>query len=87
MITRLLRIFRRPAPDCPEVRAAASEYIDGELDAKVYNGISSHLRRCGPCLSFINTLRTTVELLRLTPVSNPPEGYTNRLLDTLGRPR
>lgn len=87
MISRLLRLFRKSALDCPEVRAAASDFIDGDLSDRDSAGISSHLEWCGPCLRFINTLRATVSMLRSMPRSEPPEGYTTRLHQMLGRER
>ena len=87
MISRLTGVFRRGDPDCPEVRDAASDFIDGELAPARNARIRSHLDKCGPCAAFIRTLRTTVRLLRSTPRSDPPDGYTDRLRARLSRER
>jgi hypothetical protein len=41
-----------------------SEYIDGELDARLLECFDEHMRDCEPCQVFIATLRKTVELCR-----------------------
>lgn len=49
---------------CREMFERLSEYIDGELDAKLLECFDEHLRGCEPCQAFIATLRKTVELCR-----------------------
>ncbi len=49
---------------CREIFERLSEYIDGELDAKLCECLDEHLQDCEPCLRFIATLRKTVELCR-----------------------
>ena len=83
MISRLLRLFRKNDVDCPEVRGAASDYIDGEMDPELIARISSHLSKCGPCVAFVRTLRATIQLLRSTPSAAPPVGYKDRLRSRL----
>jgi anti-sigma factor RsiW len=50
--------------NCREMFERLSEYIDGELDAKLCECFDEHLQDCEPCLAFIATLRKTVELCR-----------------------
>ena len=81
---RLFDIFRKKDLDCGDVRAASSDFIDGDVGGRERARIAFHLERCGPCRSFINTLRATVNLLRSTPASEPPEGFKQRIRDSLG---
>ncbi len=76
MVSRFLRIFSRMGgdDDCREVRNLSSDYIDDELDSASKERVTDHLRRCGPCNAFVNTLRATVNILRSTPKSEAPEG-------------
>lgn len=81
MVSRIVGIFRRNDvdPDCKEVRESSSDFIDGELDESVASKISEHLARCGPCTTFIQTLRATVGLLRSTPKEKAPPDFAERL--------
>ncbi len=81
MVSRIARLFRRDDtdPDCLEVRESSSDFIDGELDESVAAKITGHLGWCGPCNSFIQTLKATVALLRATPRESAPPGFADRL--------
>jgi anti-sigma factor RsiW len=50
--------------NCREMFERLSEYIDGELDARLLECFDEHLQDCEPCQAFIATLRKTVELCR-----------------------
>jgi anti-sigma factor RsiW len=50
--------------NCREMFERLSEYIDGELDARLLECFDEHTRDCEPCQAFIATLRKTVELCR-----------------------
>ncbi|MCH7800221.1 MAG: zf-HC2 domain-containing protein [Chloroflexi bacterium] len=65
----------------------SSDYIDGELSEARAATVSSHILNCGPCRSFINTLRATVKLLRSTPKEVPPSDYKQRLQERLNEER
>ncbi len=81
---RLFDIFKRKDLDCGDVRAASSDFIDGDVSDRERARIAFHLERCGPCRSFINTLRATVNLLRSTPAPEPPKDFKQRIRDSLG---
>ena len=83
MISRLVRLFRGRELDCGEVRAAASEFIDGDLSTKESSRIRSHLERCGPCTAFVETLRATIEMLRSTASSGAPPGFRERVQERI----
>jgi len=50
--------------NCREMFERLSEYINGDLDARLLECFDEHMRDCEPCQAFIATLRKTVELCR-----------------------
>ncbi len=44
--------------------ARLSDYLDRDLDPKTGAEVERHLRECGPCLAFADSLRRIVELCR-----------------------
>ena len=87
VISRLRALFGKPEADCAETRAAASDFVDGELDAGAESRIARHLDKCPLCAAFVRTLRATVEMLRSTPVAAPPAGFAERLAIRLAHER
>ena len=86
MISRLFRLFGRGGEaDCREARAAASDFLDGELDARAESRISRHLDKCPLCAAFVRTLRATVETLRAIPSASPPAGFAERVAARIER--
>ena len=87
VISRLRALFGKSEADCAETRAAASDFVDGELDGNAASRISRHLDKCPLCAAFVRTLRATVEMLRLTPIATPPAGFAERLAVRLAQER
>ena len=89
MPLRIPRLFRRRRmdPDCEHVRNVSSEFIDGELSEPEEARVEKHIRWCPPCNALINTLRTTVDLLRASPKREAPDELRQRLRDSLRRER
>ena len=87
MVSRFAGIFKRRKKDadCKEVRRLSSDYIDGELDQATAARVKTHLDWCPPCTAFINTLRTTVGLLRATPKRAAPSDFRQRVRENLRR--
>jgi len=44
-------------PDCPEVFALLSDYLDGELPPDEMKRLESHIGGCSPCVTFVDSLR------------------------------
>ena len=80
---RFFNLFKRKEADCPEVRAASSDFLDGDMGRRERGRIAAHLEKCAPCRAFVNTLRATVDLLRSTPAPEPPEGLEQRIRERL----
>ena len=80
MVSRIAKLFRRNSDvDCAEVRGVASDYIDDDLEPSTREKIRGHLEKCGPCISFFNTLRATIRLLRTSESYDPPAAFLERL--------
>jgi anti-sigma factor RsiW len=89
MVSRLRRLFGRIKmhDDCMELRENCSDYVDGELDVALQDRIRAHIVRCPPCNSFIQTLLTTIEMLKGTPKQNAPDSFRRRILDKIEQER
>lgn len=81
MVSRIFNFFRQSDmdPDCVDVRESSSDLIDGDLDESLVARINEHLGGCGPCRSFIQTMRATVGLLRSIPVQKAPPDFAEKL--------
>ena len=80
---RFFNLFKRKEADCPEVRAASSDFLDGDMRRRDRARIAAHLGKCAPCRVFVNTMRATIDLLRSTPAPELPEGFKQRIRDSL----
>ena len=69
--------------DCDEVRAASSDFIDGDLGSDVSAKIRAHLEQCEPCAAFVRTLRATVVMLGSTAPSPAPAGFRERVYERI----
>ena len=50
--------------NCPDARALASSYLDGELPEEMCDRIQAHMLGCERCRGEIGSLRATVDALR-----------------------
>ena len=65
-------------------RAHASEFVDGELDARDHRRVDEHAGMCPPCRRFVASLRHTVEALiglRTQPDGGVADDVIRRLRD------
>lgn len=81
-----------PTPNCQEILAGISAYLDGELDAAACDVIEQHCRTCGECAALVAGLRETVGLCRQAGSAPLPEAVrqrarasVQRLLDAAAR--
>lgn len=51
-------------PECKQVFALLSEYMDRELPAADCAEIDEHIADCPPCIEFLKSLRSSVALCR-----------------------
>jgi anti-sigma factor RsiW len=64
---------------CGEMLEALSDYIDGELEARLCAEIEAHMRDCPDCQIMVDTLRKTVVLYRLHGQVEVPPDVRSRL--------
>jgi anti-sigma factor RsiW len=60
-------------PQCRQLLGNLSDYIDGELQAKLCAEIEEHLKGCEDCTVVLNTMRRTIELYRKASTEQSPE--------------
>jgi hypothetical protein len=59
-------------PDCKDMFALLSEYLDQELAPQSCEEIERHLQGCPPCIEFVASLRRSVEICHdCGPVEKP----------------
>lgn len=64
---------------CPRIVALLSDYIDGRLAADVRRDLEAHLGGCGECARFVESFRSTVELLHSLTDDDLPQELRLRL--------
>lgn len=80
MVSRIVNFFRKDADvGCVDARNSASDYIDDDMEPALGRRIRAHLEKCPPCLSFFNTLRATVGLLRKMESRQAPPDFADRV--------
>jgi anti-sigma factor RsiW len=68
---------------CRQIAELLGDYLDGSLPKEMRELIDWHIESCGPCVSFVNTYRGTIDAarkLRETPI---PSELKGRLLNVL----
>ena len=68
----LRRIFAERDLDCTSVRKLTSDYLEAELSPSRLQRFRSHIAKCGPCKSFVDSLMTMVKALGALPQSKLP---------------
>ena len=72
---------------CQEVIDLLMDYLEGELPSPRAAALKAHLDGCSPCLAFLNTYRSTIQVSRQLSVEEIPPELTERLLEFLKRER
>ena len=70
-------------PDCRELFARLSEYLDRELDTTAAEEIRRHLEHCPPCQICLGTLQRTVSLCAALERQPVPANFSRRLMAML----
>ena len=68
---------------CREMLGALSDYIDGELEARLCAEIEAHMRDCPDCQVMVDTLRKTVVPYRTYGQVKMPADVQTRLFAVL----
>ena len=84
MVSWVSRLFpRRRGHDCTEILKHSSDIVDGVINPETAARLKPHLDWCPPCRAFLNTLRTTVNLLGSLKGSECPPAFRERLRERL----
>jgi anti-sigma factor RsiW len=68
---------------CREMLGALSDYVDGELEARLCEEIEAHMRGCPDCQVMVDTLRKTVVLYHSHGQTEIPPDVRSRLYAVL----
>ncbi len=68
---------------CRELLGALSDYIDGELEARLCQEIERHLVECQNCQILVDTLRKTIWLYQRERPETLPQAVEERLRQAL----
>ena len=68
-------------PECRQLFARLSEYLDRELDAADCAAIERHMEDCPPCQTFLESLRRTIGLIRDEGSARLPDDLRREILD------
>lgn len=69
--------------NCRELLGALSDYIDGELEARLCQEIEQHLAECQNCQILVDTLRKTIRLYQRERPETLPQAVEERLRQAL----
>ena len=83
VVGRVLRLRARGSSaesiHCEDVRANASDYLDGDISPNLANQIRAHLGLCDGCQGWLNGLWSTIRLLRAMPKADPPKSLRSTI--------
>ncbi len=81
MIRKVFGMLQGRDGDCVETRKNASAYLDGDLPASRMERMRRHLASCGPCRNFVDTLTSTMRVLRAMPRHEATQSLKNSILE------
>ena len=64
---------------CRELVELLIDFLDGELPDERRRVLEAHLALCPPCLAYLETYKTTIQLTRKLPNVPPPPELLIRL--------
>ena len=67
------------SPGPRELRKRASDYLEADISEGEREHILKHLEECENCTSFVETLRSTIAMLRDLPTRAMPTNLKDRL--------
>jgi len=72
-------------PQCREILAGISAYLDGDLGTTACDAIERHCQDCVRCAAFVKGLRETVGLCRQAASMPLPESVRQRARESVRR--
>ena len=85
MIRSFRNIFKKGEVDCEEVRRVSSDYLEEDLPPQRMSAVHSHLSNCGPCKAFVDTLSSTIGMLKRLPRVKAPETFKQSIMERIKR--
>jgi anti-sigma factor RsiW len=74
---------RHHSPQCQELLGQLSDYIDGDLEARLCAEIEAHLAGCKDCQVLVDTTQKTVTLFRLAHKQSTETQLPSEISDRL----
>jgi len=71
--------------DCCKLAEMLFDYVSGDLPDEQFTLLEEHMRRCPPCLVYVETYRVTIRLSRCLPTKPMPPEVVQRLKAVLAR--
>jgi len=71
--------------DCCGLAEMLFDYVSGDLPDDQLTLLEEHLRRCPPCLVYVETYRVTIRLSRRLPERPMPPDLVQRLKSVLAK--
>jgi len=68
---------------CEELLKALNDYVDGAQLTEICEEFSEHLAGCNPCQVVVDNIRHTISLYRAGMPYEMPQGFQERLQNTL----
>ena len=68
-----------PKPDCRQLLAELSSYLEGEASPELCDEIERHLAGCPNCQAVVDTLGKTISLYHTLPEEDVPDEARRRL--------
>jgi hypothetical protein len=69
--------------ECRQIAELLGDYMDGSLPSRLRDLIDFHIDGCQPCVAFMNTYRSTINVTRTLPSTPVPPELKQRLLKVL----
>lgn len=65
--------------NCRELAELLMDYLDGTLPPEHHQQMETHLQKCPPCLTYLETYRITIQMTRRLPCQPMPPQLVERL--------
>ena len=85
LLRPFMKVFHPNEVDCIDMRQLSSDYLEESLPPKKAAAVQTHLGNCGPCRAFVDTLASTIGILRRFPGANPPDSLKQSVMDKIRR--
>ncbi|PKB77943.1 MAG: hypothetical protein BZY88_20320 [SAR202 cluster bacterium Io17-Chloro-G9] len=85
LLRPFMKVLHPNEVDCIDTRKLSSDYLEEGLPPKKASAVQTHLSNCGPCRAFVDTLASTIGVLRRFPGATPPASFKQSVMDKIRR--